>query len=181
MSALSAVMQLLFETFPLRIAYIRFDPVGMIWILAFFLFGLEHALSVSVITALFIAIASPTHLVGAAMKLIATTSMILTLGGLTWLPFFSEKASSFFKKPPVFVTGLCLAVSVRNIACLLVNYYWAYPTFVGSRWLEQFFFGSIPAFVAVVVVSNTVLGVMDFVVAWFLAFRTKLVERFGTW
>ena len=55
----------------------KINFVGVIWVLAFFLYGLSQALCVSTITTTFILGYSPTAFVGAAMKFIATVPMFL--------------------------------------------------------------------------------------------------------
>lgn len=185
-TAVMAALSIIFELIPsFRVFWgMKIDFVGVIWVLAFFLYGLNEALCVSAITALFILLYSPTGFVGAVMKFVATVPMFLVPAGLLYLPFFTHKTSKAFNRVPTILVACILAVLVRIGVCSLVNYYWAIPLFLGipsGVLLERFFGGSVLAFVAYIAGMNLLQGIVDVVVPWFLAFKVKLAEYFGTW
>ena len=185
-TAVLAALSIIFELIPsFRVFWgMKIDFVGVMWVLAYFLYGLNEALCVSAITTLFILLYSPTGLVGATMKFVATVPMFLVPAGLLHLPIFTQRASKAFNRIlTIMVTGT-LAILVRIAVTSLVNYYWAVPLFLGipsSVLLERFFGGSVLAFVAYVASMNLLQGVVDVVVPWFLAFKVRLAEYFGTW
>lgn len=161
----------------------KIDFVGVVWVLAFFLYGTAEALYVSIIATIFILGYSPTTFVGATMKFIATVPMFLVPGVLR-LPLSSEKSSNVFNRVLVMSTTGFLAILVRVIACSIANYYWAIPLFLGMPSdvvLQTRFGNSIWVFVVFVASMNVLQGVIDILAPWFLAFRLGLREHFGTW
>lgn len=162
----------------------KIDFVGVVWVLAFFLYGTAEALYVSIIATIFILGYSPTTFVGATMKFIATVPMFLVPGVLLRLPLSSEKSSNVFNRVLVMSTAGFLAILVRVIACSIANYYWAIPLFLGMPSdvvLQTRFGNSIWVFVVFVASMNVLQGIIDILAPWFLAFRLGLREHFGTW
>lgn len=162
----------------------KIDFVGVVWVLAFFLYGTAEALYVSIIATIFILGYSPTTFVGATMKFIATVPMFLVPGLLLRLPLSSEKSSNVFNRVLVMSTAGFLAILVRVIACSIANYYWAIPLFLGMPSdvvLQTRFGNSIWVFVVFVASMNVLQGIIDILAPWFLAFRLGLREHFGTW
>jgi len=185
LSTLAIIAEIISDLFPLRVPWgMKLDFVGVIWVLAFFLYGLSHALCVSIITTIFILGYSPTAFVGAAMKFIATVPMFLIPAAFRYLPIFSERASKVFNSILVITAVGTLAILVRVIACSVANYYWAIPLFLGMPSevvLQKMFGNSIWAFIAFVAGMNVFQGVVDMVVPWFLVFKGRLGRYFGTW
>jgi len=184
--AILSALSILFEIIPsFRVFWgMKIDFVGTVWVLAFFLFGLTEALCISVITTTFIIIYSPTGLVGAIMKFIATVPMFLIPALLLYSPFFSEKTSKTLSKASVISVMGVLAIFIRVGVCSVVNYYWAIPLWLGKPSdivLKEFFGGSILAFIVWVASMNVFQGIIDILVPWFLAFKIKLTRYFGTW
>ncbi|MDH5770985.1 MAG: hypothetical protein OEZ25_06845 [Candidatus Bathyarchaeota archaeon] len=183
-TAVLSTLSIIFEVIPsFRIPWgMKIDFVGVVWVLAYFLYGLKEALGVSVITTLFILGYSPTTFVGATMKFIATLPMFLIPVGLMHSPFFSEKTSRSFNRLPVMVMMCVLATSVRLIVTSVVNLYWAIPLFWGitSDAVLEVFGGVVP-FVVFVASMNLLQSIVDVVVPWILAYKFKLAEYLGTW
>jgi len=162
----------------------KIDFVGVIWVLAFFLYGLSEALCVSTIATIFILGYSPTAFVGATMKFIATVPMFLVPAAFRYLPISSEKASKVFNSIWAITAVGIFAILVRVIACSIANYYWAIPLFFGMPSevvLQRMFGNSIWAFIASVAGMNVLQGIVDIVVPWFLVFKGRLGRYFGTW
>ncbi len=162
----------------------KVDLVGVVWVLAFFLYGVTEALLISIITTIFIMGFSTTMGVGAAMKFIATVPMFLVPAAVLRFPFFSEKGSGAFKGILVVSTVGFLAIVARLIFSTIANYYWAIPLFLGMPSdvvLQKNFGNSVWAFIIFVASMNVLQGVVDILAPWFLAFRLRLSEHFGTW
>lgn len=164
----------------------KIDFVGAIWVLAYFLYGVPEALAVSVISTIFMVgyDPGPIGFVGGPMKFIATVPMFLVPAALLRLPFFSERNSRVFKSVLVVSMAGFLAIVVRLIVTCLANYYWAVPLFLGMPtdvFMEKVFANSIWAFIVYVAGLNVLQGIVDIVVPWFLAFRLRLSDHFGTW
>jgi riboflavin transporter FmnP len=185
-TAIMAALSIIFELIPsFRVFWgMKIDLVGVMWVLAYFLYGLNEALCVSVITTIFILLYSPTGFVGATMKFVATVPMFLVPAGLLHLPIFTQRTSKALNRVLTILVAGTLAILVRIAVTSLVNYYWAVPLFLGipsSVLLERFFGGSVLAFVIYVTGMNLLQGIVDVVVPWFLAFKVRLAEYFGTW
>jgi len=183
-TALLSTLSIIFEIVPsFRITWgMKIDFVGVVWVLAYFLYGLKEALGVSFITTLFILGYSPTTFVGATMKFIATLPMFLVPAGLMHSHFFSEKASRSFDRMPVVVLMCVLATSVRLIVTSIVNLYWAIPLFWGTTpdaVLEVF--GGVLPFVIFVASMNLLQSIVDVAIPWLLAYKFRLAEYIGTW
>lgn len=180
-TAILSTLSIIFEIIPsLRVPWgMKIDFVGVVWVLAYFLYGLKEALSVSVITTLFIL---SYDFVGAIMKFIATLPMFLVPAGLIHSPFFFEKTSRSFNKLRVMVMMCLLATSVRLIVTSVVNLYWAIPLFWGitSDAVLEVFGGVVP-FVIFVASMNLLQSIVDMVVPWLLAYKFRLAEYLGTW
>lgn len=184
--AVMSALSIIFELMPaFRVFWgMKIDFVGTIWVLSFFLYGLREALYVSLITTGFIMIYSPTGIVGAAMKFIATLPMLLVTAALGYLPGFSDNTSKKYADPKVLILSAILANLVRITVASIVNYYWAIPLFLGipsEIIIDTMFAGSILGFVAFVASMNLLQGIIDIVVPWLLAFKFKLSNLFGTW
>lgn len=183
-TAVLSTLSIVFEIIPsFRIAWgMKIDFVGVVWVLAYFLYGLREALGVSFITTLFILGYSPTSFVGATMKFIATLPMFLVPAGLMHSGFFSRKAARSFDRIPVVVMMCVLATSVRLIVTSVVNLYWAIPLFWGTTpdgVLEVF--GGVLPFVIFVASMNLLQGIVDVAIPWLLAYKFRLAEYIGTW
>jgi riboflavin transporter FmnP len=185
MSALAIIFDIFSDVLPLRMPWgMKVDFVGTIWVLTYFLYGLSAASSVSVITTLFITMFMPTGFVGGLMKFVATTPMFLVPALVSRLPFFSKHGAKLFNKTLLIAGVAVLATTVRLLAAMVANYYWAIPIWTGiptGEILAVMFGGSILEFIIFVAGLNVLQGIIDIVVAWLLAFKFKLSSMFGTW
>jgi riboflavin transporter FmnP len=180
MSTIAIVMDLL--PLPRVIWGMKIDLVGAIWVLTFFLYGWKPALTVSSITAIYIAMFSDTGYVGALMKFIATIPMFLVPAAMISLPFFGKKESRVFERIIVITAATILATVTRLFLATAVNLYWAIPIWWGMT-PEQTLatFGGIVPLIAFVASLNVVQGIVDILASWALAFKLRLSQHFGTW
>ena len=184
--ALMSALSIVFELMPaFRVPWgMKIAFVGTIWVLSFFLYGTAEATYVSLITTGFIIIYSPTGIVGATMKFIATIPMFLVPAALQYLPYFTEKTSKMYDNIPVILLSGVLASLARIVIASIVNYYWAIPLWLGMPSevvLQTMFGGSILGFVTFVAGMNVVQGIVDIVVPWLLAYKFRLSNLYGTW
>ncbi|MHA2406100.1 MAG: hypothetical protein ACXACH_05040 [Candidatus Hermodarchaeia archaeon] len=184
-SALAIVFDVFSDTLPLRMPWgMKIDFVGTVWVLSYFLYNLPVAFSVSIITALYIALITPTSFVGATMKFVATVPMFLIPALVSYLPFFPNRSSKIFNNLFLIIGLSILANIVRLLVATAVNYYWAIPLWTGiptEKILNTMFGGSFLAFIVFVAGLNVVQGIVDILIAWMLAFKVKLSTMFGTW
>ena len=146
------------------------DIVAVPILLALFLFDLKHSLAVAVLIALVITLAAPSGFIGAIMKFVATLPMFLVLGlGAKW-----KKLDLSKPEPVIFL--LALALVLRAAITLPFNYYWALPTFFNLPTEEALKF--VPWWIMIGL--NCVQGIVEVGIAWLLAFKFKLLERYGS-
>lgn len=146
------------------------DIVAVPILLALFLFDLKHSLAVAVLIALILTIAAPSGFIGAIMKFVATLPMFLVLG--LGAKYRGWKLSDL----KVLVVLTAIALVVRSALVVPFNYYWALPTFFNLPTEQALQF--VPWWIMVGL--NTVQGIVEVAIAWVLAYRFKLVERYGS-
>lgn len=160
----------------------KIDFVGVVWVFAFFLYGLSEALLISILTTMFILVYSPSGFVGATMKFIATLPMFLIPALMLYLPFLRNKASRPFNSIPVISVAGILAILIRLGIASFANYYWAISIWLGKPSdivMKEYFGGSILAYIAWIASMNVFQGIVDILVPWFFAFKLKLAQYFG--
>jgi len=170
--ALLAALAVVFQVF--HVGYL--SPWGM-WIdivavpvlLALFLFDTKDAFLVAVLLAMVISVAAPSGFVGATMKFVTTLPMFLVIGLVAQRRKLD--VSNVFHLVPL----LLLAVAIRAVVSVYANYYWALPIWLNIS-TEQAF-ATIPW--GIVAGMNVLQGVIEVGIAWTLAFKFKLVERYG--
>lgn len=149
------------------------DIVAIPWILAFFLFKGRAALSVSIVGSIIITLAAPSSWLGAIMKFFATLPMFL-------IPWVFQRLYKLhlkdFKKLRIITFCLVIAVIIRGIMMIPMNYYFAIPIWTG--WGPEEAMNMIPWYI--IFSLNAIQGILEVVIAWLLVFRFKL-KRFATW
>jgi riboflavin transporter FmnP len=172
LAAISAVFQIV------HIGYLSpwgmwIDFVAVPWILAYFLFGWRGALTVSIVSSLVITFVDPSTWLGAFMKFAATLPM-------WFIPFVWQKFSKLklndFRKLQIVVISVFLAITLRTLIVIPLNYYYAIPIWTGMPPSQAM--SLVPWWA--IFLMNAAQGVMEFVIAWMLVFRFKL-ERFAIW
>jgi len=146
------------------------DLVAVPVILALFLFDFKHSLAVAALIALIISIGAPSGFIGAIMKFLGTLPMFLVLGlGAKW------KKMDLSKLPPLLIL-LTVALALRAIITVFANYYWALPIWMNMTTAQAF--AAIPWWI--IAGLNIIQGIVEVSLAWVLAFKFKLVERYGS-
>lgn len=172
LAAISSVLQIV------HIGYMSpwgmwIDFVAIPWILAYFLFGWRGALTVSSVSSLVITFVDPSTWLGALMKFVATLPMWL-------IPFVWQSISKLklndFRKLHIAASCVLLAIAIRALLVIPLNYYYAIPIWTGMSPLQAI--GLIPWWA--IFLMNAVQGALEFTIAWILLFRFRL-ERFATW
>ena len=149
------------------------DIVAVSWIVAYLLYGGRTALVVSIVGALIITFAAPSTWLGASLKWIATLPMFL-------VPVIMQKTMRLklkdFSKPLLLTTAIAIAIVLRVLIVIPVNYYFAIPIWTGWTPAEAMTF--VPWWA--IVGMNAIQGALDVILAWLLVFRFKL-DRFSAW
>jgi len=181
--ALLAATSIIFDMIPLPRAPwgMKIDFVGTVWVLSYFLYGLPHALTVSVIATLYILLFSSTGYVGAIMKLIATAPMFLVPAAFAMVPSLSKRGLGLFRSPLV-ITALAIIASVtRLLVATVANLYWAIPIFFNMTSEQALaYFGGLIPLIVFVAGFNVIQGIVDIYVSWFIALKLRVADRFGS-
>jgi riboflavin transporter FmnP len=172
LAALSSVLQIV------HIGYLSpwgmwIDFVAVPWIFGYLLFGWRGALTVSVVSSLIITFVAPSTWLGAAMKFAATLPMWLV--PLLWQKMSGLKLSDL-RRPRVAAACVLLAVVLRGLLIIPLNYYYAIPIWTGMEPLQAM--ELIPWWI--IFAMNAAQGALEFAIAWLLVFRFRL-ERFALW
>ncbi len=149
------------------------DLVAVSWMVAYFLYGGRTALVVSVVGALIITFAAPSTWLGASLKWIATLPMFL-------VPVIMQKTMRLklkdFRRPALLAMAIGVAIVLRVILVIPVNYYFAIPVWTGMTPGQAM--AAIPWWI--IFGMNAIQGVLDVILAWLLVFRFRL-DRFSAW
>lgn len=173
LAAFSAVVQLIHVGYQSPQFGMWIDFVAVTWIIAFFLFGLRMSLVVSLVGALVITLFAPDTWLGASMKWIASVPMWLILG--IWLRFL-KKNYSYYGKIRHLLVPLSIALVIRCLIIIPVNYFYAIPIWTGMSPEKAMI--AIPWFV--IGGFNIVQGIFEVILAWLFVFRFRL-KRYVTW
>lgn len=173
LAATSAVLQLIHIGYQSPQWGMWIDLVAVSWLVAFFLFGIRSAIIVSLLGAVIITLFSPSTWLGAIMKWIATLPMYGIL--FLWLKARGKKLV-FYKKSSRLIVPIIIAVILRAVIVLPVNYYFAIPIWTGMTTAQAI--EAIPWYI--IVGFNALQGVLDVILAWILVFTFRL-SRYASW
>jgi riboflavin transporter len=173
LAAISAVVELIHIGYQSPQFGMWIDIVATTWIIAFFLFGMKSAALTSLLGAIVITLFAPSSWLGASMKWFASMP--------TWLIFYLwllvvKKDLTYYKKLSHIIIPLILALIIRNIVVIPLNYYYAIPIWTGMTTAKAM--QIIPWYV--IMIFNIIQGILEVVVAWIIVFRFK-ISRFATW
>ncbi|MFX0188607.1 MAG: hypothetical protein ACFE8A_12825 [Candidatus Hodarchaeota archaeon] len=155
---------------PEGLAY--FDPVSIIWVICYLIFGPLAGLIAAVVGMLMLMPFDPFAPIGPIMKFTATVALILPSYLLMKL-IKKDISSGTLKEPKTYaiygVIGIIIRIVVMVPFNILVYIALGYP-------LE--FLG---AYLVVVVLINALQSVWDLVIPYLIVYGTKLDEKFEIW
>lgn len=157
---------------PIYPAYI--DLAGFPWILSYFLFGFWPALLTSVLASVLISFGM-TGIAGAGIKFVATMPQFLVFA--LFAMALRYRSSISFRRLLFFIPVAGVAILVRVLLSIGAGTYIFGPLFFHSSpdTMLQIF----PPWLYVLL--NVPQAIVDLVVAWLLAYRLNLVQRYATW
>ena len=171
LAALSAVVQLIHLGYQSPQWGMWIDVVSVTWVVAYFLFGIRLSLLVSIVGALIITLFAPETWLGASMKLVASIPSILTLFAFATMVKTNER---YYKNPRRLWIPLIIAIVIRCLIVIPLNYYYAIPIWTGMSATQAM--KAIPWFV--IAGFNGVQTIIDVWFAWILVYTFKL-NRFS--
>jgi riboflavin transporter FmnP len=149
------------------------DLVAVSWMTAYFLYGGRAAFIVSLVGAIIITLVAPSTWLGAGMKWLATLPMWLV--PLAMQKTLGKKMKDF-RKPALLVAAVAIAILLRCMIVIPVNYYFAIPVWTGMTTAQAI--EAVPWWA--IFALNAVQGAVEVALAWLLVFRFRL-DRFAAW
>jgi riboflavin transporter FmnP len=171
LAAFSAVAQLLHFGYQSPQFGMWIDIVAVTWIIALFLFDLRMSLVVSIIGAIIITLFAPETWLGASMKWLATVPTILVFG--IWI-IKRGNPLKYYQKPSRLLLPLLIALLIRCLIIIPVNYFYAIPIWTGIPWQKAMIV--IPWYI--IAIFNVIQGILEVFLAWLLVFKFRL-DRFA--
>ena len=169
------------------IAY--FDPISIIWICCFLIFGVKAGLLCCTIGTIGLMPFDPFAPIGPLMKFSATVSLILV--GIIILKLYKKeegmRKSQIIKKPKNYIfygiLGILLRIGVMMIFNFLL-FVTLFAPFLNSVSLEFIGLPGITSWSAVilgVIIINAETSVWDLLIPYLIVFGLKLDEKFEIW
>ncbi len=151
-----------------------FDPVSIIWVTSFLIFGPLAGILSCVIGMVVLFPFDPFTPIGPLMKFSATFSLIIIPILLLYLfkRQAGERMSQKLKKPKIYIIYGALGVLVRIIVMIILNII-VYLAFYGPAGLEYW--------IILVILLNALTSLWDLLVPYLLVYTTKLDEKFEIW
>ncbi len=152
-----------------------FDPVSIIWVTCFLIFGTRSGVLCSIIGMVGLMFVDPTAPIGPTMKLVATIALllgpilVLKLYKLTEAPTNSQK----LKNPKNYVVSGIIGITIR-IGIMMVLNILLFLTILGG--IQDWTF-----VIVYVILINVIGSIGDLVVPYLIVFGLKLDERFAIW
>jgi len=160
------------------------DPVSIIWVTSYLLFGLWVGLSTSMIGTLGLMFFDPFAPVGPVMKFLATVPIILALDWgmrlMHFKPYSGVSLKPLKRYVPLSLAGVIVRVVVMtgmNILLFLTILNLSYAT-INLFGLQL---ASWNAVVIVAVLVNAEQSIWDCGISYMLAFSTRLYDQFRFW
>lgn len=182
-SALSYVVSLLTTQYIPRIpgwqiAY--FDPISIIWMIAFLVFGFEAGLLTYAIGFAILMIFDPSAPIGPLMKIAATVWFVLVPYLYTKLKSKQSFSQENLKQLKYFVPSVLIGLVFRIIFMMAANfiillYIFNIPLeYMSLGWIGLPDINAVPAVIITVILINTIQTFFDTVIPYLVVFKTSL-------
>ena len=151
-----------------------FDPVSIIWVTCFLIFGPLAGILCSIIGMVVLFPFDPFTPIGPLMKFSATFSLIIVPILLLYIFKYKkgERMSQKLKEPKTYILYGALGVVLRIVVMVILNII-VYLSFYGSEGLEYW--------IVLVILLNSLTSVWDLLFPYLLVFTSKLDEKFEIW
>jgi riboflavin transporter FmnP len=171
LAALSATVQIIHIGYVSPTWGMWIDVVSVTWVIAYFLFGFQSSLLVSLVGSLIITLFAPETWLGASMKFVATIPIILSLFG--WVVLRKQRFD-WYAKPSRLIFPVLIGTVIRSLLVLPLNYYYAIPIWTGMAPVAAM--KAIPWFI--IIAFNIIQTIVDVTFAWIIVYKFKL-SRFS--
>ena len=171
LAAFSSLVQLVHIGYQSPVWGMWLDIVAVSWLIGFFLYGFSISLLITIIGAVVITVFSPDTWLGAIMKLIATLPTLIIFS--IWI---KNKSAKYYSSPKKIIIPLTIALIIRCLIILPINYYYAIPFWTGMSPVKAM--TVIPWYI--IIGFNLAQGLIDVVLSWLLVFKFKL-NKYAYW
>jgi riboflavin transporter FmnP len=158
-----------------------FDPVSLVWIISFLVFGFRAGMLTSIIGTLGLMPFDPFAPIGPLMKFGSTVWFILIPYLYSRLLLKSEPSGNDIKKLNIYIPSAIIAWLIRCILMSIFNYliltYMFYMT-ADLGWLGFSNITGVGAILITIFMLNTIQSLFDVIVPYLLVFSTKIYDRF---
>ncbi len=155
---------------PEGLAY--FDPVSIIWVICYLIFGPLAGLIAAVVGMLMLMPFDPFAPIGPIMKFTATVALILP--SYLLMKFIKKDISSgTLKEPKTYTIYGVIGIIVRIVVMVPFNII----VYIALGYPLEF----LGAYLIVVVLINALQSVWDLVIPYLIVYGTKLDEKFEIW
>jgi riboflavin transporter FmnP len=161
-----------------------FDPVSLIWIAAFLIFGYRAGVLTCLIGMLGLMPFDPTPLVGPVMKFVATIGLVVIPWAYAKFATKQTPSGDNLSQLRIFVPGMTLAWIVRIILMIGLNYFyivyvWQVPIqFLSLEWLGHAEITGFMAIAVTIFLLNTLQTLFDAIIPYIIVFKGKIYEKF---
>ena len=148
-----------------------FDPISIIWIACFLVFGVEAGIFCSIIGAIGLMYFDPTAPLGPFMKFVATIWHIII--PIVILKIMRKEVSGkHLESLKIYVPAELLAAAVRTAVMIPLNLILV-PLFFGPM--------DVTFIITFTIIINITTAIADIIVPWIIIMPTKIYEKFGMW
>ena len=181
--ALSIALSYLSTPYIPRVAWglAYFDPVSIIWIMSFLVFGFRAGLLTSVIGTLGLMPFDSFAPIGPLMKFGSTVWFILFPYLYARLKLKSAPSGKDIKKLQNYIPSVILAWLIRCIVMTVINYLlltYVIIIPVDLEWLGLSQISRVWVIIITIFLLNTIQSLFDSIVPYLLIFSTKIYDRF---
>ncbi len=164
-----------------------FDPVSLIWICAFLVFGVRCGLLTALIGTLGLLINDPTaFMVGPFMKFVATIWFIVIPYVFIRIKTKHKPTGEDMKNLKNYIPSMIVAWIIRCVVMVALNYvylfvFWGGPdalAFTSLDWLGIESIAGHVGYIVTLILINTIQTIGDAIIPYILIFSSKIYDRF---
>ncbi|MBD3342553.1 MAG: ECF transporter S component [Candidatus Lokiarchaeota archaeon] len=170
--ALSIVISFIAAFLPRYMGFAYFDPVSIIWMVCFLIFGPIAGILCSIIGMVGLMFFDPFAPIGPLMKLAATLPMIIVPTLLLKLYKRKKNGSEKLKDVKNFTKTGIAAIIVRLIVMIPINI---------IVYLLLYSAEGLMFWIIFAIIFNVLQGIWDLLIPYLLVYTTKLDEKFDIW
>ncbi|WP_457556706.1 hypothetical protein [Candidatus Harpocratesius sp.] len=161
-----------------------FDPVSLIWIAAFLIFGVRVGLITTIIGTIGLIPFDPTIWIGPTMKFLSTIWFIIL--PYFWLRIHNKSLThEHLKKPKNYFPPMIIAWVIRTLLMVVLNYLilkymFSALDYMTLKWLNMEQINGTVAVIVTVVFINTLQTIFDVLIPYLIVYFTPIEKNLHT-